>query len=130
MIQAVLIYLNKSSMEMVGWCFNAVDTYRQTWVCFEIHFAFVEGLQRTTPDRLGAQSSTYCTRTLCVPPTTVLFLWLMNEFFFAVDGVYLNATIGSLLVKTLCNATDDDWLASFPSLTSTAVRKHLPQDVK
>ena len=44
---------------------------------------------------------------------------------------YLNATIGSLLVKTLRNANDDDSLAAlFPSLTSTTVRKHLPQDVK
>jgi hypothetical protein len=27
---------------------------------------------------------------------------------------YLNATIGSLPVKTLCNAIDNDWLTSFP----------------
>ena len=27
---------------MVGWCFNAADTNRQIWVCFEIHFAVVQ----------------------------------------------------------------------------------------
>ena len=62
---------------MVGWCFNAADTNQQIWICFEIHYAVVEsrkittrflsetnntithmkGLQRTTPDRLGALSS-------------------------------------------------------------------------
>jgi hypothetical protein len=26
---------------------------------------------------------------------------------------YLNATIGSLPVKTLCNAIDNDWLTGF-----------------
>jgi hypothetical protein len=42
-----------------------------------------EGLQRTTPDESGAQTSTYCTRTFCLPPTTFLFLWLWNEIHFA-----------------------------------------------
>jgi hypothetical protein len=42
--------------------------------------------------------------------------------------VFLNATIGSLPVKTLCsNAIDNDWLTSFPGLTSSAIRKHLPK---
>ena len=27
---------------MFGWCFNAADTNRRMWVCFEIHFAVVE----------------------------------------------------------------------------------------
>jgi hypothetical protein len=40
---------------------------------------------------------------------------------------FLNATIGSLPVKTLCNAIDNDWLTSFPGLTSSAIRKHLPK---
>ena len=35
-------------MEMVGWCFNAADTNRQIWVCFEIQFAVVKG--RKQPD--------------------------------------------------------------------------------
>jgi hypothetical protein len=26
-------------MEMVGWCFNAADTYQQIWVSFEVHLA-------------------------------------------------------------------------------------------
>ena len=39
---------------------------------------------------------------------------------------YPNATLGSLPVKTLCNATDNDWLTSFQGLTSKAIRKHLP----
>ena len=38
-----MIYLNKSSVEMVGWCFNAADTNWQVWVYFEIHFSVVEG---------------------------------------------------------------------------------------
>jgi hypothetical protein len=42
---------------------------------------------------------------------------------------YLNATIGSLPVKTLCNAIDNDWLTSFPGLTSKAIRKHLPKSI-
>jgi hypothetical protein len=42
---------------------------------------------------------------------------------------YLNATIGSLPVKTLCNAIDNDWLTSFPGLTSSAIRKHLPKSL-
>ena len=42
---------------------------------------------------------------------------------------YLNATIGSLPVKTLCNAIDNDWLTSFPGLTSNAIKKHLPKSI-
>jgi hypothetical protein len=42
---------------------------------------------------------------------------------------YLSATIGSLPVKTLCNAVDNDWLTSFPGLTSSAIRKHLPKSI-
>jgi hypothetical protein len=40
-----------------------------------------------------------------------------------------NATIGSLPVKTLCNAIDNDWLTSFPGLTSKAIKKHLPKSI-
>jgi hypothetical protein len=42
---------------------------------------------------------------------------------------YLNATIGSLPVKPLCNAIDNDWLTSFPGLTSKAIKKHLPKSI-
>jgi hypothetical protein len=42
---------------------------------------------------------------------------------------FLNATIGSLPVKTLCNAIDNDWLTSFPWLTSSAIRKHLQKSI-
>ena len=42
---------------------------------------------------------------------------------------YLHATIGSLPVKTLCNAIDNDWLTSFPGLTSKAIKKHLPKSI-
>jgi hypothetical protein len=42
---------------------------------------------------------------------------------------YLNATIGSLPVKTLCNAIDNDGLTSFPGLTSSAIRKHLLKSI-
>jgi hypothetical protein len=40
---------------------------------------------------------------------------------------FLNASIGSLPVKTLCNAINNDWPTSFPGLTSSAIRKHLPK---
>jgi hypothetical protein len=42
---------------------------------------------------------------------------------------YLNATIGSLPVKTLCHAIDNDWLTSFPGLTSKAIKKDLPKSI-
>jgi hypothetical protein len=42
---------------------------------------------------------------------------------------FLNATLGSLPVKTLCNAIDNIWLTSFPGLTSSAIRKHLPKSI-
>jgi hypothetical protein len=42
---------------------------------------------------------------------------------------YLNAAIGSFPVETLCNAIDNDWLTSFPGLTSKAIRKHLPKAI-
>jgi hypothetical protein len=42
---------------------------------------------------------------------------------------FLNAIIGSLPVKTLCNAIDNDWLTSFPGLISSAIRKHLPKSI-
>ena len=45
---------------------------------------FDRGLQRTTPNRLGAQTSTLCIRILWLPPTTFLFLWLRNKIHFAV----------------------------------------------
>ncbi|OEU06382.1 hypothetical protein FRACYDRAFT_254665 [Fragilariopsis cylindrus CCMP1102] len=38
----IILSLNKSSMEMVGWCFNVADTKWKIWVCFEIHFAVVQ----------------------------------------------------------------------------------------
>jgi hypothetical protein len=40
-----------------------------------------------------------------------------------------NATIGSLPVKPLCTAIDNDWLTSFPGLTSKAIKKHLPKSI-
>ena len=44
----------------------------------------LKGLQRTTPDRLRALSSTWYTSTLFLPPTTIpLFLWLRNKIRFA-----------------------------------------------
>ena len=42
------------------------------WLEMNDKISHMEGLQRTAPDRLGAQS-------LCVPPTFFLFLWLMNK---------------------------------------------------
>jgi hypothetical protein len=42
---------------------------------------------------------------------------------------YLNATIGSLPVKTLCDAIDNDWSTTFPGLTSSAIRKHLSKSI-
>ena len=45
-----------------------------------------ELLQGTTPNRLGAQTSafTLCNRTLCLPSTTFLSMWLRNKICFAV----------------------------------------------
>ena len=44
----------------------------------------LKGLQRTTPDRLRALSSTWYISTLFLPPTTIpLFLWLRNKIRFA-----------------------------------------------
>ena len=44
----------------------------------------IKGLHRTKLDESGEQTSKSCTRTLCLPPTTFLFLWLQNEIHFAV----------------------------------------------
>jgi hypothetical protein len=55
----------------------------------------------------------------CLPPTN----------YCKINGIHLNATIGSLPVKTLCNAIDNDWLTSFPGLTSSAIRKQLPKSI-
>ena len=41
----------------------------------------------------------------------------------------LNATLGSLPVKTLCNDIDNDWSTSFPGLTSKAIREHLQKSI-
>ena len=50
-----------------------------------------KGLQRTAPDGLGALESTQSTRSLCLPPTTFLFLWLWNEIHFVgVEGTHNN----------------------------------------
>ena len=43
----------------------------------------LKGLQRTRLNRLVAQTFTYCTRTLCLPPTTFLLMWLWNKICFA-----------------------------------------------
>ena len=44
----------------------------------------MRGLQRTIPVGLGALESTQCNKTLCLPPTTFLFMCLQNEIHFAV----------------------------------------------
>ena len=44
----------------------------------------IKGLQTTIPDGLGAQTFTWCTRTLVLPPTTYIFLWLRNKIHFSV----------------------------------------------
>ena len=40
-----------------------------------------------------------------------------------------NTTLGSIPVKTLYDAIDNDWLTSFPGLTSKAIKKHLPKTI-
>ena len=45
----------------------------------------LKGLQRTAPNRLGAQTSTQCTRTLCLPPTTFLSMFLRSKICFAYE---------------------------------------------
>ena len=47
----------------------------------------LERVSEDKPDESGAQTFTSCTRALCLPPTTFLFLWLQNEIHFAcVEG--------------------------------------------
>jgi hypothetical protein len=53
----------------------------------EYKISHLKGLQRTTPDGLGALASNYSTRTLCLPPPTFLFVWFRDEIHFAgVEG--------------------------------------------
>ena len=63
----------------------------ETTTCFlvrnEHKISHLKGLQRTTLDGSGAQTSTYCTRTLCLPSTSFLLLLLGNDIHFAgVEG--------------------------------------------
>ena len=44
----------------------------------------LKGFQGTIPDESGAQTSIQCTRTLCLPPTTFLFMWSWNKICFVV----------------------------------------------
>ena len=39
-------------------------------IVYVLHQYYLKGLHKTTPNRLGALTSTQCTRTLCLPPTT------------------------------------------------------------
>ena len=90
-----------ASTQSTGTLFLPPTTFLFLWLWNEIHFAFMavtkitrflikmnhkmshlKGLQRTTPDESGALTSTQCTRTLYVPPTTSLFLWLRNYIHF------------------------------------------------
>ena len=45
--------------------------------------SYLKGLQRTTPAGSDAQTFKQCTRTLCLPPTSLLYLWLRNKIRFA-----------------------------------------------
>ena len=75
------------------------------WLQNNIHFSVVEGtldkqrnfrsemnhyiphlkvLQRKPSSGAGALASTYCIRTLCLPLTSFLLLWLHNDIHFAV----------------------------------------------
>ena len=56
----------------------------------------LKGLQMTAPNRLGAQTSTQCTRTLCLPPISFLFIWLQNKIRFA---NMVGTKITSFLIK-------------------------------
>ena len=56
-------------------------------MCTHNKISHLKVLQKTTPDELGALASAQCPRTLCLPPTTVLFLQLWNKIHFAgVEG--------------------------------------------
>ena len=50
-------------------------------------------LQRTTPSGLGAKTFIYCTRTLCQPPTSFLFMWLQKKNSFCCCGRHTNNKI-------------------------------------
>ena len=66
-------------------CFaNVVGTQIMRFLIKMNHkISYLKGLQRTAPNRLGAQISTQCTRTLCQPPISFLMLWLQNKICFA-----------------------------------------------
>ena len=51
-------------------------------MCTHNKISHLKVLQRTTLDGLGALASAKCLRTLCLPPTTFLFMWLGNEIHF------------------------------------------------
>ena len=41
-----------------------------------------------------------------------------------------HATLGVLIVTTLIRAINNNWLTSFPGLTVTGIRKHLPTSIQ
>ena len=43
------------------------------------NISYLKGLQSTTPSELGAQAFIQWIKTLKLPPTTFLFLWLLNK---------------------------------------------------
>ena len=51
-------------------------------------------LQGTTPSELGALTSIWYTRTLCLPPTRFLFMWLQKKIPFA-------AVVGTQITRFL-----------------------------
>ena len=66
------------------------------WIRNEHKISHLKGFQTTIPDKLGAQTFTQCTRTLCFPPTTFISLWLWNKMHYAVmAGTEKNMNFGS-----------------------------------
>ena len=53
-------------------------------MCTHNKISHLEGLQSTTSSRSVALTSAWCTRTLCLPPTTFLLMWLWSKIHSAV----------------------------------------------
>ena len=89
------------------------DKISTLWMMPVKHYKKVNLLK----DHLPSTPTIHAANSACHQPTIAKLM------------AYHNATIGSLPVKTLCNAIDNDWLTSFPGLTSAAIRKHLPKSI-
>ena len=76
--------------------FAAVEGTQTTRFSIEMNFniSHLKGFQKTKMVGLGALTLTKCIRTVYLPPTTFLYLWLRNDIHFAaVIGTLFNGVI-------------------------------------